>query len=249
MAYRLIVFLGLLVFFTGCKRPCRDVVTYRRIYTEIPDYFYNVGSYWVYRDSASGVTDSQFVYKFNQRTHYRDPKDTPERFYSQLSPGGVLSTDYCGPYFLDDIKMNIASYQNGNVYDTFTFHGVGSESNTAAINIWNHESYNSSTSVTGIFLNPYKVGFLDCCFTLTRDGGSYDTTGEWYRGKLASVRSGGYTFNNVAIWTVQIGDGTSRYFRYPTDIYITKENGIIKIIQHRLSGDIVWHLINYRIRK
>lgn len=247
--FKIAVSLGIAVLtLSGCKKnPCEGVIAYAKLYPTIPTYFYKVGSYWVYEDSATSTIDSQCVYQYSQLTHYRDPIDTPDKYYWQISPGGARSDVYCGPYYLDDIKMRIASYKNGSPADTFTIHGAGTQSSNASISIWSHETYQSSASVVGIFLDWQKIGFLNCCYSLTNTGMGYDTTGEWYRGKLDNYTSGPYSFDNIQVWTIQITNGTSAYFAYKTDLYLTARQGIVRIVQHKPGGDVVWKLIHYKI--
>jgi hypothetical protein len=233
----------------GCKNdPCKGIVTYPKLDPRIPNYFYKVGSYWVYRDSVDGITDSQYVYSYQYRVHYRDPIDTPDKYYQPVGHGPGHSYDYCGPYYLDDMKMHLQSFENGILKDTFTFDALGTGNITAGVNIYEHDTPSLSiTSVTGFFLGWPRLGFLDCCYSSKQNGSSYDTTASWYNGVQPAVVSGPYTFTNVAVWGIQIGDGSSTFFAYHTDLYITSGSGIIKIIQHLPTRDVTWDLINYHI--
>ena len=62
MRKTIFLFLLGLVALHGCKDPCKGIVTYPKLASAMPNYFYKVGSYWVYRDSADGITDSMYVY-------------------------------------------------------------------------------------------------------------------------------------------------------------------------------------------
>jgi hypothetical protein len=227
----------------GCKKnPCAGAQTYQKLDSRIPNYFYQVGSYWVYRDSADGITDSQYIYDYRHRVHYRDPADSPSS-----TPGGLyVSTFYCGPYYLDDIHMGLKTFRNGVPYDTISLHGSGGAD--AGVDIYQGDSA-SSTSYGAIafFLDWSKTGFLNCCDRLISNGASYDTAGSWYVGSRSSVASGPYTFSNIQIWTVQIDDGLFVRFTYPTDLYISEGYGIVKMVTHKPAGDVRWDLINYKI--
>ena len=178
------------------------------------------------------------------RIHYRNPADTPNQLHLNAGIGPGLSSDYCGPYYLDSIYMNLGSVQNGISVDTLSIFSPGSDD----IAICGHNKpYNDPASATGIFTDWTKIGFLNCCDALTFNGSSYDTTGSWYNGIQPTVISGHYTFTNVSLWTVQIGDATCPRFAFPTDLYILPDHGIIKFVQHLPNRDVKWDLINYHI--
>ena len=234
----------LLLVLHSCKNnPCAYVVNYPKLDPRLPNYFYKVGSYWVYRDSANGTIDSQYVCYYLYRTHYRNPIDTPNKAYLPVSISGAPSSTYCGPYYLDDIRMKINSYLSGVFKDSFNFYAISQGDKSAAL--WEYSPPNSQTSaVTEFILEWSQTGILNCCYRLSPQG---DTTGTWYRGTQPTISSGNYNFQNVYQWTVQIGDGTCPWFTYPTDLYLVPDSGIVKMVQHLPTGDVVWDLINYHI--
>ena len=235
--------LAVLIAMYSCKQPCKGIVTYPKLDSRLPSYFYKPGSFWVYRDSASGNIDSQYVYSYQYRPHYRAPFDTPNIYYLPIGISGQPSSTYCGPYYFDDISMRIYSRLNGLLKDSFNVYAGSSDYNSP--NITENPIPNSNTSSTVEFnLDWTQVGLLNYCFRLSPQG---DTTGTWYSGVQPSVTSGTYNFQNVSLWTVQIGDGSSPWFTHPTDLYITSGSGIIKMVQHLPTGDVNWNLINYHI--
>ena len=74
-----------------------------------------------------------------------------------------------------------------------------------------------------------------------------DTIRLWYGGDLSTIATPISTFSNVNIFGVQFIDQNSIRFRYPTDLYFVTGAGIVKMIQHKPSGDIPWTLVNYHI--
>lgn len=182
------VILSGIVVLNSCKSDsCKGVDTYPQFDSEMINYFFKTGSFWVYRDSTDGITDSLYVYAYGYRTHYRNPLDTPQPYYQYVSPGGATASTYCGPYYRDSAYMLLGSVRNGTSYDTLNFMSPGSDD----VTIYGHDRiYNGQNSVTGFFLNWTKVGFLNCCDAVFFNGSSYDTTGSWYQGVQPSVVSG-----------------------------------------------------------
>jgi hypothetical protein len=237
-----VLFLTVLLVLHSCKtNPCDGIVTYPKLDPRLPNYFYKPGSYWVYRDSVGGITDSQYVHSYLYRIHYRNPADTPNPYY-QATATGITSSTYCGPYYLDDIQMRIYSNLNGVLTDSFFI--LSSSGGGAVAGVSEHGTAMQSSGTLEFILDWTKIGFLNCCDYITPQG---DTTGTWYYGIQPSVSSGNYNFQNVQLWTVQIGDGSSPWFTHPTDLYITSGSGIIKMVQHLPTGDVKWNLINYHI--
>jgi hypothetical protein len=242
----ILICLVTLLIYSGCKKPCAGIVTYTQLDSRIPNYFYKVGSYWVYRDSADGITDSQYVYSYIYRQHYRNPLDTPEPLYNQTSVGST-SNVYCGPYYLDEIAMHLASFQNGILNDTLNFYALGSANTNNDCIIYEHDTATNQSSAIDLVLDWSSVGLLKFSLSQLSSGTSSYTTCTWYEGTLASISSGAYTFNNVNIWRIQIQDGLPSRFIYPTDLYILSGYGIIKMVQHLPNRDVEWNLINYHI--
>lgn len=236
--------MAILLLMSSCKsNPCKDVETYDNFIPGLTDYFYKAGSFWVYMDSVDDIVDSQYVYSYSLRTHYRNPLDTPNKLYLPVGIGPSLSSNYCGPYFLDSVYMNIASVQNGRSYDTITYCSPGSSD----IAIFGHNVPYQRSSGTGFFVDWTKLGFLNCCDYVYPIGSSADTTGSWYGGVLANINSGPYIFNNVSLWTFLIEDGTCPRLAYKTDFYIKPGYGTVKMVQHLPTGDKKWDIINYHI--
>ena len=90
MKKAIIILAAVISFLTGCKNnnPCNGVVTYQKMDNRLTGYVFKPGSYWVYYDSIDAVRDSQYVYSYSYRTHYRDPLDTPNHYYAGMSTTG-----------------------------------------------------------------------------------------------------------------------------------------------------------------
>lgn len=229
----------ILISLYGCKsNPCKDIQTYPKLDPRMTNYFFKVGSYWVYRDSVDGITDSQYVYANDYRIHYRNPADTPNKLYLTSGISGQPTDIYCGPYYLDNIEMRVISFQNGVIKDTISLYATSSGDGKNAIIYEKDTAINGAVAIA-FYLDWSKLGFLDCCFT------QGTSTGTWYEGTQSTTSSGNYVFNNINIWRVQIG--SSPHFDFPTDLYITSGYGIIKMIQHKPSVDVKWDLINYHV--
>jgi hypothetical protein len=98
----------ILVFGTisSCKKgDCTGVTTYSTIDTRLSNYFFKVGSFWVYQDSASGLIDSQTVVGYTYALHQLDSTPT--------SGGGSPSHSYCGPFYFDILSMIVIDFKNG----------------------------------------------------------------------------------------------------------------------------------------
>ncbi len=241
--------LSILVLFFACKKdPCHGTVTYPQIHPAVLNYFFKPGSFWVYKDMASGTIDSQYVYFYQYREHYRNPLDTPDKLYTNpngISPSGEI---YCGPYYLDSLVMTIAAVQNGLAYDTISFRTAGEVESDAAVIYSHNVPYDNASGTIAFDLSWSRIGLLDCCLS-TVTGSPEDTSCTWYHGPVSTVSTGSYTFSNGSLWTVQIRDGSSPRFWDPTDLYYVANYGIVKMVTHKPTGDIRWDLVNYHIIK
>jgi hypothetical protein len=140
--------------------------------------------------------------------------------------------------------MNIASVQNGIAHDTISLANSGDDG--AYIHSHNILYYGTTSGTTAFFLNESRIGLLDCCLSIVA-GNVSDTTCTWYHGPISTVSTGSYTFNHASLWTIQIRDGSSPRFWYPTDMYYVANYGVVKMVTHQPSGDIQWDLMNYKI--
>ena len=230
----------------GCKSdPCKGVVTYAKLDAQEFNYFFKVGTYWVYRDSADGITDSQVVCSYVYNQHFRDPGDTPH-----IYPAPHGGSTYCGPYYLDYINTQVLSFQNGILKDTLNFSAAGQYLSSSYVSggIFEHIVGNGYTSGTTFFdLTWPRLGLENCCYAICQNGASIDTTGTWVYPVQAIVNTGPYTFQNVGLWAIQICDGGCPRFAYRTDLYVASHFGIVKMVQHQPGRDVRWDLINYHI--
>lgn len=229
----------------GCHQEnCRNVTTYPKIDAQLFNYVFKTGSFWVYRDTVNGITDSQYVYAYSKRIHYRDPQDTPNHLYQQISPGGAKSDVYCGPYYLDDLSENIVSYRTGLSSDTSRIYVLSGDSRIKFL-----EHFNSSmASEVDIFeLNAKDTGLVSSGTGITPPSNTEDTTYLWYAGDRSSLSEPIQSFSTVKVFRVRNSSANTMRFRYPTDIYYASAYGIIKIVEHRPAGDVPWVLTSYHI--
>ena len=241
---------GFVISLTGCKNnPCNGIVTYQKIDTRLTGYVFKPGSYWVYLDSVDGIRDSQYVYSSSYRIHYRDPIDTPTLFYQRVSPGGAVGNLYCGPFYTDSLWMSYVSYQNGIIKDTlnlFTYTPLFT-SNGERLLLWEN-LFPKALPYIGAFQlkTPDSIGLVYSEYN-DLEMPLADTIRFWYQGVQPSLATPVSTFNNVTVFGVQFIDQNSTRFKYPTDLYFASGSGIVKIVQHKPTGDIPWTLINYHI--
>lgn len=230
----------------SCKKgPCDNVTNYEKLYTPIVNLLYKAGSFWVYRDSVSGQTDSFYVYNYSYRKHIQGAD-----IILGLGNGVPGSGTNCGPSYHDSLVMHVQRYQDGILMDTLTFYGTGTAAGNAGVEICGHDTISKgAASSTVYFIDWPDTGFVKCCYSLTSGGTSADTSGSWYYGIKNSIISGTYVFNNVYVEKVKIGDGTCPWFAHWTHVYVSSGNGIIKMVQHLPAKDVRWDLINYRIVK
>ncbi|MBS1686906.1 MAG: hypothetical protein JSS76_19370 [Bacteroidetes bacterium] len=236
-----VVLLGL----AGChQESCKNVTTYSKIDTRFFGYLFKVGTYWVYRDSVDGVTDSQYVYESINKVHYRNPQDTPNHLYQTISPGGAKSSLYCGPYYLDDLSENIVSYRTGSSADTTRMYILSGDSR---IKFLEHFNSTLATEVDIMEINAKDSGLIQRGIGSTPPSTAQDTTYLWYEGEKSSVLEPIKTFTNVKVFRVRNSSTNTARFKYPADIYFASNYGIVKIVEHRPSGDVPWILTNYHI--
>jgi hypothetical protein len=247
----IILFLaGILFFLTACrKNPCDGVVTYQKLDTRLTGYIFKPGSYWVYYDSIDGIRDSQYVFSYSYRIHYRDPIDTPQRFYYTAYPSGASSDTYCGPYYKDSLSMAYISYQNGLLIDTMQlFYYTATLTLNDNLLFFHENFFPSSLNFLPVFdLNPPDSIGLQYTESDIPGLPQADTTKFWYRGSLPSLSTSTAIFNTISVFGVQLIDQNSTKFKYPTDLYFSSGAGIVKMVQHRPSGDVPWILVNYHI--
>ena len=225
----------------GChKGLCDGLLHYYPISSDVNNYIYKRGSYWVYRDSASGNVDSMYAYYYKYQVHVPG---------QEVYAGGTIGsqgTD-CGSDYIDINDMCMQRFQNGILKDTLCFIGFGADAANAGFLLNEQLPVNNQLSGISIFLNWTTLGYLKLYSNVVQNGTNYDTIGTWYNGVLPTVTSGAYTFTNVRSWGVELNNRLSSFFAYRTDIYITSGAGIIKMVQHLPTGDVKWDLINYHI--
>jgi len=222
----------LLVAVNSCKNPCKGVQIYLQIDSRLLNYVFKPGSYWVYQDTVDGIIDSQFVNQYQYSTHVLD-----HNFPAKSDPCQA-------PRYLDILQMSFVSVQNNVLKDTLGI-GASFSFNSNAINtisIYEHFKQPNETGITCFELDYSQVGLID------RGSGFGSNTYTWsYEGKQNVVTSGGGNYTNVNIFRIQITDPNSTRFTNPTDLYFCSGFGIVKIVEHRPTGDVPWNLIRYNI--
>ena len=229
--------LAMSIYLQSCKNPCDGVLQYDPIKNELNSYVFNVGSFWAYRDSLSGATDSQYVYEYIKNIHKRDPVDTPKPYYSRTSISGGRADFYCGPYYLDELYMTMRRFNNGVLVDTGQIKA---------------NAFDNGVLVYIEHVNTSKVVYSHILYADASVGRYgyhlYGTPQDFkYLGAIPTITIGGNNFSNIDVYRLQQHDVNSSLFSDSTDLYIAKNAGIVKRVNHTASGDVVWNLTNYRI--
>ena len=86
----------------GCGPDCHEN-PYYPVDSRLLDLFFKAGTYWVYRDSATGMIDSQYVTNYSYETHIAV---SPPSYYNCQNP----------LYYYDKLRMTIDEYQNHILY-------------------------------------------------------------------------------------------------------------------------------------
>jgi hypothetical protein len=92
----------------SCKHNCSGVSIYYLHANLLKPYSFEPGSYWVYRDSASGIIDSQVVYDYYTRDRV------------VVGQGPVGDGSWCDDY-ADGFGMSIGSFWDSHFHDTIFY--------------------------------------------------------------------------------------------------------------------------------
>jgi hypothetical protein len=188
---------------------------------------------------VDGIRDSQYVYAYIHLTHYEYINtDT-------LSP--VNHQECPGPLYTDELQMHILSFYNNIFNDTLAIGASFGNGNYTinTLSIYEHYNLPNQTGIPAFELDVSQIGLVE--YFLTVKAGIVDTSNLWYEGNPANISSGAYTFPNVNIFRIQILDNYSTRFTNPTDLYYASGYGIVKIVEHRPTGDVSHDLVNYKI--
>lgn len=227
-----------MVMFYGCKNPCKGVITYISVDNRLLNYVFQPGTYWIYQDTVDAIIDSQYVYKYIHLVHdeYLNP-DTIK------GPNPYTCRD---PLYTDVLQMQTMSFYNNIFADTLMIEAAGSSQNVTnesnMLSIFEHWNTSNTTGLPCFILDYSKIGLIySWPTTLT------DTSSLSYEGTLGNLITAAGTFSNVNIFRIKNADPTSTRFTYPTDLYFCSGYGIIRIVEHRTSGDVPWNLLRYKI--
>lgn len=213
-----------------CKNPCKGYVSYDQIDPRLRDYFFQVGSYWVYQDSASGDLDSQLVFKVVDKYVQTNPCQQISNPPSVTPPSLPTHDEVCcGPYNYDLLTMSVVAFRN-NKRDSLEFTAgkgrIGLESNNQSI-LNNDLLFN---------LSPGTPPGPDAEYRL------------YYLGKINALSQNGVNYSDVAVFQTRYNAQYTYYFTCTTDLYFCLGYGIIKKVEHSASGDIVWKLTRFNLQ-
>jgi hypothetical protein len=149
------LFAGLMIGFACllqyCAQPCKSGSNYYPLSDQLKKYSFAAGSYWIYQDSASGIIDSQSVYKYSIQNHV----------FASTSPLG--NGAWCDNY-TDVFSMFVTSFWNGALHDSICFgngiNGINADdiqvsfSSTSQANIYDFSTYSGNHAAT---LNNFSV--------------------------------------------------------------------------------------------
>jgi hypothetical protein len=217
----------------SCSKPtCKDQFSLSGT-TDIRmlNYVFRQGSYFIYSDTADGVIDSQYVYAYTYSKHVWIDSVSPYYVYN--------STLYCGPYYRDLLYMKYSSYYNGVWNDSFISVADGAGLSIAE---GDFRSYGLLTNVyQGVpvfYLDQTKPGLINPGYKVTTQ--SYYIA---YLGHQA-VTVSGVAYSADVFRTLSY---LPRYVNTNIDLYLVDNIGIVKIIEHRQTGDVSRDLIRYHI--
>jgi hypothetical protein len=198
------------------------------------NYVFRQGSYFIYSDTADGVIDSQYVYAYAYSKHVWIDSVSPYYVYN--------STLYCGPYYRDLLYMKYLSFYNGVINDSFISVADGTELSLAERDFNNRGPLNEGYLGVGtsvFYLDQTKPGLIKPAYLVT--------TQTFYIAYLGrqNVTVGGVPYTAEVFRTPTYG--LPRYINNTIDLYVVEKIGIVKIIEHRQTGDVSRDLIRYHI--
>jgi hypothetical protein len=190
----------LLLLFWGCAKQKPTPIN-----SELKKSFnYQVGSYWIYRDSVSGATDSFFV---------TSNKPSVSE-YSLLTANGNSA---------NEITIEISDYTNGIINSDSSYWFFDLSANLLFVGEDNLKSY------INILYDP----LIEVPFSDNPSNYSYGTDGVNFLGIIPSFQLNGKAYLNTAqVWHSDgVKDSTNAGF-YNDMFYINETDGIIKMSLH-----------------
>jgi hypothetical protein len=221
--YKILVVLLLLL--AGCMKPDDPCGYYRyfKIDPKLNNLLFGVGSYWVYSDTSQHHIDSQYVYA--AATVYHD-------YYKIPDPNPHTYRNYCADtLYYDHRYMRISHFQDGLYKDTLTLRTSDESYGEYTISLLWHFFLNDTSDH---FSRYYSVIGTELPYIVSKGVIPILTT------------SSGLTFTNVFVFQHPYNSNKS-IFPADADFYTVAGVGIVKIVEHRASGDVVHDLIKYHI--
>ena len=203
----------------GCEKDvCDGFQTYYPLDSRLLNFYFKPGTYWVYRDSATGMIDSQYVYAYRFRQY----------FTYNPSPNRPHSTCQL-PVYTDSIYMCIREFQNSLPYkDSIEYYSFGG--GTIAMGFTGYNYYVGQNS-------NYSMLAFDV------DSDIYKNV----VGTVQSITINGTTYQNAIKVKLDTLNSFHPQIFCPTETYFASGYGIIRKIEYRTTGTVSWDLMKYQI--
>ena len=231
------ILMVILVFVFACKKdtqttPSPLTVKNNAGFDEMKAYaFFQPGTYWVYEDSLHpGTLDSVWV------THSLLAYDTVKQANGGIQPGIY-------PYFLMQTKDVANNTREYSCYSEVANFGTHNGKLDIVVD-WNSSNYyyGKYYLMNSKFVNGSESSYNGYTFYNSNIHGDL-TTFKFIKDSIKVINS---TYHNVVAFNNLDGVGIV-YWKYNTDIYITKNIGIIKRIEVDSSKN--WNLLRYNINQ
>jgi hypothetical protein len=177
-----VILIGLLCLCLGCRRdqpvPPANPSAGQRVFTDysidtflIQNFLFKAGSYWVYKDSASGRIDSCYCYGFRKQTGtYAQGPSVPGQGYTYYNYRFAWDSTNKPPYTDSTFQYNY--WLQGNYIHYGCPYGdctilLCSSSSGSLQPMSGYQFYPSLTLNSLVFTNVYKYYFFEHCATLS----------------------------------------------------------------------------------
>ena len=198
----------------GCQKHCKDY--YYPLDGRLFQFFFKPGTYWVYRDSATGMIDSQYVYAYKFRQHYT------------YTPAQLFYTDnmLCGPIYWDDVEMVVAEYQNQLLFRDSIKYSSNGEGPDISFEGYNYKGIDSNFHTQCLWLDTIEHG-----------------NNIW---TIQSISVNNAIYHNVIKVRLDYSIYTEYQILYATEFYFAAGYGIIRKVEYRPTGTVSWDLMRYQ---
>ena len=211
----LIVLIISIALLQSCQKSCKDY--YYPLDGRLFQFFLKPGTYWVYRDSATGMIDSQYVYAYRFRQY----------FTYNPSPNRPHSTCQL-PVYTDSIYMYIREFQNSLPYrDSIKYYSFNGGLPNIGCTGYNYLGIDSTVGalVFSVDSSVYKNEVFS----------------------VSQITISGVLYQNVIKVKLDYINYFRPQILCPTEFYYLAGYGIIRKVEYRSTGTVSWDLMRYQI--